>query len=68
MKTGKTLLGVRGAFAASLIGLSTFICAPANAAHEMIYAIDTGNNLINFWSDSPANVLNSYNVTGLQFE
>jgi hypothetical protein len=67
MKTGKTLRGVRGAFAASLIGLSAFICGPANAAHEMIYAIDTGDNLINFWSDAPANVLSSYNVTGLQF-
>ncbi len=54
------------AFTATLVGVITFICAPANAAHEMIYAVDTGNNLINFWSDAPANVLNSYPIAGLQ--
>ena len=57
---------MRGTFAAALVGLSTFISAPANAAHEMIYAVDTGNNLINFWSDTPGNIIDSYNLQGLQ--
>ena len=63
MKTTRIWQGV---VAATLVAASSFITVPANAAHEMIYAIDTGNNLISFWSDAPANVLNSYNVTGLQ--
>lgn len=59
----RQLLG--SACVATLIGLGAAI--PANAAHEMIYAVDVQNNLINFWSDAPANVINSYNLTGLQF-
>jgi hypothetical protein len=66
MKVGKIQRFVRCNLAAALVGLTTLLCVRANAAHEMIYAIDTGNNLINFWSDAPANILNSYNVTGLQ--
>ncbi len=60
---------MRGALAAALVGLITFTCVPANAAHEMIYAVDhssltgSGGNLINFWSDAPQNILNSINIT-----
>jgi hypothetical protein len=66
MKTGKTRQSVRSTLAAILIGFSAFVCAPANAAHESIYAVDTGNNLINFYSDAPANIVNSFFITGLQ--
>jgi len=57
---------VLGSSVALLLGLTTLVPLPANAAHEMIYAVDTGNNLINFWSDTPGNIENSYNITGLQ--
>ena len=66
MKTRGILQLIVGNFAAALIAISILIPVPANAAHEMIYAVDTGNNLINFWSDAPANIVNSYNITGLQ--
>jgi hypothetical protein len=66
MKTTGIHRFILGAFAAALVVLTTFIPAPANAAHEMIYAVDTGNNLINFWSDDPANVINSFGINGLQ--
>lgn len=60
---------LKGVLAATLVGLITFTCVPAKAAvpHEMIYAVDTGDNLINFFSDAPGNVLNSFNITGVQF-
>jgi hypothetical protein len=67
MKTRRIRWFIRGTFAAAVVGLSTFIAVPANAAHEMIYAIDTGDNLISFWSDAPANILSSFNITGIQF-
>jgi hypothetical protein len=66
MKVGKIQRFMRGNLAVALVGLTTLVCTPANAAHEMIYAVDTGDNLINFWSDAPANILNSFNITGLQ--
>jgi len=65
MKTTGIPRFIIGVSAAALVGLSLLIPAPANAAHEMIYAVDTGNNLINFWSDAPQNVINSYNINGL---
>ena len=52
--------------AAALVALTTFIPAPANAAHEMIYAVDTANNLFNFWSDDPGNVLSQNAISGIQ--
>lgn len=58
---------IKGIIGAALVGLVTFTWTPAKAApHDMIYAVDTANNLINFWSDDPANILDSYNITGLQ--
>ncbi len=56
----------RGALAAALVALATFIPAPANAAHEMIYAVDQHNNLFNFWSDDPSTILSGYAISGVQ--
>jgi hypothetical protein len=57
---------VRGALVAALVGLTTFMPVSANAAHEMIYAVDQYNNLYNFWSDAPGMVLNQYAISGIQ--
>jgi hypothetical protein len=68
MKTIRNTNFIKGILAATLIGLVTFTSVPAKAVpHEMIYAVDTGDNLINFFSDAPGNVLNSFNITGVQF-
>ncbi len=56
----------RGALAAALVALTTFVPAPANAAHEMIYAVDQFNNLYNFWSDTPGSVINQFHIAGVQ--
>ncbi len=66
MKTMGFRWFTRGALAAALVALTPFIPAPANAAHEMIYAVDTANNLFNFWSDDPGNVLSQYAISGIQ--
>ncbi len=65
MKTTGIRRFLRGTLAASLVGLSTLVPAPANAAHEMIYAVDQYNNLFNFWSDMPQFLLTQYPITGL---
>ena len=57
---------MRSIFAATLIGLATFIPAPANAAHEMMYAVDQYNNLFSFWSDAPGTILSQYAISGIQ--
>lgn len=67
MKTTRGGRLLKGTFAASLLGMVIFAGSPARAAHEMIYAVDTGDNLINFFSDAPGNVLNSFSITGIQF-
>ncbi len=68
MKTGRIQRFVGGLFAATFIGLTTFIGAPANAAHEHIYALQYGGLvLFDFYSDAPGNVLNAYAINGLQF-
>jgi hypothetical protein len=67
MKTTKGRKILSYILAVSMLGVVIFNGSPAKAAHEMIYAVDTGDNLINFWSDAPANIINSYNITGLQF-
>jgi hypothetical protein len=66
MKTWKSQQTLRGVLGAAIIGLSLLISGPANAAHEMIYAVDTANNLFNFWGDDPGNVLNQYAISGIQ--
>ena len=66
MKTGRNQEWVRGAFAAALIGLSAFVCAPANAAHELIYAVDFNDNLTRFYSDAPNAIVSQYSITGIK--
>jgi hypothetical protein len=66
MKTNKAGRLVKGVLAVTLTGFVTLTCAPANAAHEMIYAVDQNNNLFNFWSDAPGTILNQYAISGIQ--
>jgi hypothetical protein len=69
MKTAKTTRSghfVKGILAATLVGLVTFTCMPANAAHEMIYGVDQNNNLINFFSDTPGTIINTYSINGIK--
>jgi hypothetical protein len=54
------------AFASTLVGLSTLVCLPANAAHEPIFAVDQNNNLFSFWSDAPGTILTQYAISGIQ--
>ncbi len=67
MKTTGLRWLVLGSSVALLVGLTTLTPLPANAAHELIYAVDTSDNLISFWSDTPVNIESSYNITGIQF-
>ena len=68
MKTRRIQQSIRGALGAVLVGFTTFVCAPANAAHEHIYALQYGGlTLFDFYSDAPQNVLNAYAINGLQF-
>ena len=53
-------------FIGALLGLSPLLPAPANAATELIYAVDTANNLFSFWSDDPGNVLSQSAISGIQ--
>jgi hypothetical protein len=39
---------------------------PAWAAHELLHAITTRNNVITFYSDAPGTILSAHAVTGLQ--
>jgi hypothetical protein len=66
MKTTRIHQFIKGAFAAALVGIVTFTAVPANAAHEMIYAVDQNNNLINFFSDSPGTLINTYSINGIK--
>ena len=63
MKTTRIL---KGLFAATLAGVVTFTAVPANAAHELLFAVDQFNNLFSFYSDAPGNILAQYAITGLQ--
>jgi hypothetical protein len=38
----------------------------AFAAHELMYAVTTGNDLISFYSDAPGTILNARAINGLQ--
>ena len=66
MKVSRIQRFIRGTLAASLVGVTIFVSAPANAAHEMIYAVDQNNNLFNFYSDTPQFLLTQFPITGLQ--
>jgi hypothetical protein len=66
MKVSRIQRFIRGTLAASLVGVTIFVSAPANAAHEMIYAVDQNNNLFNFYSDTPQFLITQYPITGLQ--
>src|ERR1019366_4097771 len=66
MKTTRIHQFIKGAFAAALVGIVTFTAVPANAAHEMIYAVDQNNNLINFVSDTPGTLINTYSINGIK--
>jgi hypothetical protein len=66
MKTNQAGRVLRGILAVALISFVAFNCAPAKAAHEMIYAVDQNNNLFNFWSDAPGTVLSQYAISGIQ--
>jgi hypothetical protein len=66
MKTTTIQRFIKGTFAATLVGIVIFTAAPANAAHEMIYAVDQNNNLINFFSDTPGTIINTYSINGIK--
>ena len=66
MKATRIKRFIIGTSAAALVGLSLLIPIPANAAHEMIYAVDQDNNLFNFWSDAPGTILGQYAINGVQ--
>jgi len=62
MKSRRIQRFTRGALAAALVGATTFICAPAQAAGEHIYAVDLQNNLFDFYSDAPGTILNQFGI------
>jgi hypothetical protein len=49
------------------ISVALFAAVPANAAHELMYAIEvSSDNLLSFYSDAPGTILSSYGITGIQ--
>lgn len=66
MKTTRSGHSLKSILAATLVGLVTFTCVPAQAAHEMIYIVDQNNNLINFWSDTPGTIINAFSINGVK--
>ena len=66
MKTTRAGHFIKRILAGTLIGSVTFTCMPAKAAHEMIYAVDQFNNLFNFYSDNPAQLIDVHYITGVQ--
>ena len=66
MKTRRIRSFIGGVFAAALVGSSTLVPAPANAApRELIYAVDQYNNLFSFYSDQPQFLLTQNAIGGL---
>jgi hypothetical protein len=57
---------LKGIIAATLVGVVTFTCMPAKAAHEAIYAVDLQNNLSLFYSDAPNAIVSQYSITGIK--
>ncbi len=66
MKSRRIQRFIQGPLAVALVGVSVLICAPANAAHEAIYAVDLDNNLTMFWSDAPQTITSQYAISGIQ--
>jgi hypothetical protein len=66
MKTTRDGHFLKGILVATLVGMITFACMPAKAAHEMLYAVDQFDNLFNFYSDTPGTVINQYAISGVQ--
>jgi hypothetical protein len=66
MKTSSAAPFTKGILSATLIGLVTFTCMPAKAAHELIYVVDQFDNLFSFYSDSPGSIINVFHITGVQ--
>lgn len=64
--TMKTTRILKGLFAATLAGIIAFTAVPANAAHELLFAVDQFDNLFSFYSDAPGNLLSQRAITGLQ--
>jgi Domain of unknown function (DUF4394) len=66
--TMKTTRILKGAFAATLVGIVTFTCMPAKAAaaHEAIYGVDFNNNLTLFYSDAPGTIVSQYAISGIK--
>jgi Domain of unknown function (DUF4394) len=65
----KTKIGgrfLKGIIAATLVGVVTFTCMPAKAAHEAIYGVDLQNNLAMFYSDAPNTIVSQYSITGIK--
>jgi hypothetical protein len=66
MKTKISGRFLKGIIAATLVGVVTFTCMPAKAAHEAIYGVDQNNNLSLFYSDAPNAIVSSYSITGIK--
>ncbi len=49
-----------------MAGLITLFCMPANAAHELLYAVDQYNNLFSFYSDAPGTIISQRAINGVQ--
>jgi hypothetical protein len=64
--TMKTTRILKGLFGATLVGILTLTAVPANAAHEMIYGVDQNNNLVNFFSDAPGTIINTFSINGVK--
>jgi hypothetical protein len=66
MKTKISGRFLKGIIAATLVGVVTFTCMPAKAAHEAIYGVDVQNNLSLFYSDAPNTIVSQYSITGIK--
>jgi hypothetical protein len=66
MKTKTIQQVIRGALAGSITAIIVSVAAPANAAHELMYAVDQNGFLFSFFSDSPGTITSAHAITGLQ--
>jgi Domain of unknown function (DUF4394)/PEP-CTERM motif len=62
---------LKAIIAATLVGVVTFTCVPANAQnnnfpHEAIYAVDFNNNLTLFYADHPETIVSQYGISGIK--
>jgi len=65
MKTRRICWFIRGVLGVAVVGLSTFIAVPANAAHELMYMVDQYDNLSSFYSDAPGTIINTFHIDGI---